>query len=243
MKVYLNIIEPDGRARRFPVETKPVKVGRSSGAQVCISDDLCSSLHAMLYIKDGHLYVEDLESKNGTILNGIKVFRQRVFVGDQILLGSTRVGIDPEKNDKETLKILTSTAKRLNGEITLELESHAALTGKNSKKAKDANLTAVRSSRLYDGADDVKRENTSQEKSNAYHFAKTFMAGFVDFIFTLIIFGGTFSAMKESQPDMQNKHYAIASGIAALVFYFWNCKRKSSSSIGEKLLGLTRPSR
>ena len=45
-------------------------VGRSSDADVRIEDRYASQIHARVYSRGGSYYVEDMNSTNGTILNG-----------------------------------------------------------------------------------------------------------------------------------------------------------------------------
>ena len=47
--------------------------GRLSSNDIIIGDPFISSTHARFLIKAGELYLEDLSSKNGTFLNGVKV--------------------------------------------------------------------------------------------------------------------------------------------------------------------------
>ena len=47
-----------------------LSIGRSGDADVRIDDRFASSIHARLYSRRGQYYVEDLNSTNGTVLNG-----------------------------------------------------------------------------------------------------------------------------------------------------------------------------
>ncbi len=63
---------------------------RASGLQV--KDDAASRQHAKIYAADGLWWVEDLQSANGTALNGTKITgRKRLRNGDQIGIGQTRI--------------------------------------------------------------------------------------------------------------------------------------------------------
>ncbi|MDP9120646.1 MAG: SpoIIE family protein phosphatase [Acidobacteriota bacterium] len=45
-------------------------VGRSSESDLTLSDPFLSRRHSRLFLRDGRLFVEDLESRNGTLVNG-----------------------------------------------------------------------------------------------------------------------------------------------------------------------------
>jgi pSer/pThr/pTyr-binding forkhead associated (FHA) protein len=53
-----------------------------------------SRLHARLVFRDGSWILQDLESTNGTIVNGVLVGRCALRPGDRLLLGKARLRID-----------------------------------------------------------------------------------------------------------------------------------------------------
>ena len=76
---------------RTKLETFPASVGRDATNSVIIEDDEASRFHFRIK-KRGHLYIlEDLESKNGTYLNGDQVLNSIIKSGDKILVGSTEL--------------------------------------------------------------------------------------------------------------------------------------------------------
>jgi len=64
-------------------------VGRSAGCQLSLDDPLVSRRHAMLVVTKDAVTVEDLESRNGVVVNGQKIAAKTVLQpGDKILIGS-----------------------------------------------------------------------------------------------------------------------------------------------------------
>lgn len=64
-------------------------IGRES-EDIPLDDTLCSKRHAILYEdSSGDLRVKDLNSKNGTQLNGRRVEESGVKTGDRIEIGTT----------------------------------------------------------------------------------------------------------------------------------------------------------
>jgi hypothetical protein len=64
-------------------------VGRSAGCQLSLDDPLVSRRHAMLVVTRDTVTVEDLESRNGVIVNGQRITGKTVVQpGDKILIGS-----------------------------------------------------------------------------------------------------------------------------------------------------------
>lgn len=64
-------------------------VGRSASCQLSLDDALVSRRHAMLVVSQEGVTVEDLESRNGVIVNGQRITgRTAVKPGDKIVIGT-----------------------------------------------------------------------------------------------------------------------------------------------------------
>ena len=72
----------------------PLVIGRSPDADLVIADDFVSSTHARISPVASGFALEDLDSTNGTTLNGQPVTRQLpVDAGDVIALGANRLKV------------------------------------------------------------------------------------------------------------------------------------------------------
>jgi hypothetical protein len=60
-------------------------IGRKEDNQIVINDPYVSSKHAIISVNEGRLLIEDLESTNGTILNGKNVEEIQVAFKEDIL--------------------------------------------------------------------------------------------------------------------------------------------------------------
>lgn len=69
-------------------------IGRHPDCDVVMADATVSRRHARLIFRDGGWIIQDLESTNGTRLNGKYVGRCRVRPGDQLALGDQLLRID-----------------------------------------------------------------------------------------------------------------------------------------------------
>src|ERR1700679_2549061 len=64
-------------------------VGRSAGCQLSLDDPLVSRRHALLVVSRDGVTIEDLQSRNGVIVNGQRIpGRTKVQAGDKIVIGS-----------------------------------------------------------------------------------------------------------------------------------------------------------
>jgi diguanylate cyclase (GGDEF)-like protein len=74
--------------RRYPLDYAETIIGRRVGADIYLKENNVSRNHARLIKEGGWFFIEDLESKNSTLVNGIKItHRQRLEDGDLIIVG------------------------------------------------------------------------------------------------------------------------------------------------------------
>ena len=79
-------MESGGERREIKV-AGTITVGRSPSAGVYLDDKTLSREHTQFFVQGGRLFVRDLESKNGTYLNG------QLIKGDQPLKHGDRVKV------------------------------------------------------------------------------------------------------------------------------------------------------
>ncbi|RYF09427.1 MAG: FHA domain-containing protein, partial [Deltaproteobacteria bacterium] len=68
-------------------------IGRAAEADIVLVEDLVSRRHARLTAQGEVLTLQDLSSTNGTLVNGEKVERASLQLGDRIVLGSSTIQI------------------------------------------------------------------------------------------------------------------------------------------------------
>lgn len=67
-----------------------LSIGRSKESDVQIDDRYASSLHARVLSREGRFYVEDMNSTNGTLLNGATLQGEAELIdGDTVQIGDT----------------------------------------------------------------------------------------------------------------------------------------------------------
>jgi Protein of unknown function (DUF3662)/FHA domain len=79
----------DGHA--YPVTSRRVVLGRSRECDIRVPDANVSRRHAELRQEGATYWIVDLESTNGTELNGRRIDRAKLADGDRITVGSTDV--------------------------------------------------------------------------------------------------------------------------------------------------------
>ncbi len=68
-------------------------------------DATVSRRHARLYLRDGQWWVEDLGSKFGTFVNGVKLeYRRRLKPGDSLRIGETTLRLPSDEDETPTVR-------------------------------------------------------------------------------------------------------------------------------------------
>lgn len=77
----------EGSGVSIPLTAGSMLIGRDPAAQVIVDDPTVSRYHAKLQVGPDGVWVEDLGSSNGTLLNGVRVDRGLVRSGDALDIG------------------------------------------------------------------------------------------------------------------------------------------------------------
>ena len=97
--IKLDIRPADGDRFDIPVEADSVVIGRSASADVSIADRFLSRRHARLYRQDDDWFIEDLGSRNGTLVNGLRISGPTVVgPGDVIGISASIVEVGSSDN-------------------------------------------------------------------------------------------------------------------------------------------------
>jgi class 3 adenylate cyclase len=87
MPYELRITPSAGKRGTYAVEKPLIKIGRSPHCDVVIDDPLVSREHCQLLLKPEGVFIEDLSSANGTLVNEQRIAQVRLSAGDKVRLG------------------------------------------------------------------------------------------------------------------------------------------------------------
>src|ERR1700676_3208990 len=85
--VTLQVLEGVDKGRVFRDLPTPLTIGREEGNVLRLNDERVSRFHAKIQSDNGEIILTDLESTNGTRVNGNVIQIRRLRAGDQIGLG------------------------------------------------------------------------------------------------------------------------------------------------------------
>ncbi|HET6575258.1 MAG TPA: FHA domain-containing protein [Fimbriiglobus sp.] len=83
------VLEGVDKGRVFRDLTIPVTIGREEGNALRLNDERVSRYHAKVQAEEGDVILTDLDSTNGTRVNGTAVQIRRLRPGDQLSIGRT----------------------------------------------------------------------------------------------------------------------------------------------------------
>jgi pSer/pThr/pTyr-binding forkhead associated (FHA) protein len=160
----------------FLILTPPATVGRNSGCDVAISDESISGEHARIFWDNGQLVCQDLDTTNGTRVNGSKIAQEIIRDGDLLNFGKlpfmVRIGSNlpclyvPDREKVLALGMLpfmlgraTSNHLALTGETSISTRHAAICQEQNTYFIKDyqstngtrVNGTRIQQQNLHDG--------------------------------------------------------------------------------------------
>ena len=83
------VLEGVDKGRVYKDLPIPVTIGREEGNGLRLNDERVSRFHAKVQIEDGDIILTDLDSTNGTRVNGSAIQIRRLRAGDQVSIGRT----------------------------------------------------------------------------------------------------------------------------------------------------------
>jgi|688.fasta_scaffold02198_6 predicted component of type VI protein secretion system len=127
--ITLRVLQGADRGRVFRTLATPVTIGREEGNLVQLNDERISRFHVKIQEDDGRLVVTDLDSTNGTKVNGqvcsLKILRN----GDTIAVGRTvllvRSHAEGEVGSADELPLLDAAGSSLRSQD--ECQQHSVL--------------------------------------------------------------------------------------------------------------------
>lgn len=91
LKYHLEVVEGPDRGRALPIDRPSVTVGRGRGADLRLGDPTVSGKHFALEITAGDVRLRDLETTNGTTVNGSRTDLVVLHRDDEICVGESRL--------------------------------------------------------------------------------------------------------------------------------------------------------
>src|SRR5215216_3341860 len=117
--VTFQVLEGIDKGRVFRDMATPVTIGREEGNVLRLNDERVSRFHAKIQFDNSEVIITDLESTNGTRVNGNVVQIRRLQPGDRIGVGRSLLLFGSEAEIRARMETHLGT-KPLNGPTGLQ---------------------------------------------------------------------------------------------------------------------------
>jgi pSer/pThr/pTyr-binding forkhead associated (FHA) protein len=117
---------PQGGGDSVPLARSPLILGRRESSDICLPFPTLSGKHAELTFKEGHWILRDLDSTNGSKVNGMHVQKKILHSGDVISFGSRNFTIQYTETGR--LSNLDEFDEELEEVMSMPLLEKAGLT-------------------------------------------------------------------------------------------------------------------
>jgi hypothetical protein len=97
----LRVLDGPHAGEQFHLPVAPAVVGRGPDCTICLEKDIgVSRHHVEFYRQQGQLWLRDLDSRHGTVVNGRTVQTTALQPGDQIQLGQSTLTLDAQEEQR-----------------------------------------------------------------------------------------------------------------------------------------------
>ena len=107
------ITESSGVSRELILDKERVSIGRHADNDICLNDKAVSGHHAVIITILSDSFLEDLDSTNGTLVNGKQIAKHPLSSGDTVTIGRNSLRYEAEQQgageDFEKTMILRPT--------------------------------------------------------------------------------------------------------------------------------------
>ncbi|MCF8058017.1 MAG: FHA domain-containing protein [Bacteriovoracaceae bacterium] len=114
MAIYL-IITEENEETRIRLSPKPFFMGRSSKCHMTLRDTMISGKHLAVKVNnESRVVIKDLETTNGTYLNGNKIQETFLYVDDFVQIGKVKIQLDDSEMTAKELALHKRDFERTN---------------------------------------------------------------------------------------------------------------------------------
>lgn len=227
-----------------------VAVGRSSKAEIQLADDKISGRHCRFFLKRDRLELTDLDSKNGTYLNGIRIEQSEIFIGDEVRLGDTVITLEEKHMSPDSVDALTFPGpfkERLNYELKADFTGARIQNQIQNKGPRNTNKVSVDASHIreIDLRKKVKSKlKVSKQEIRSRHRVLSTVASLTDAFLAFTVLCLPLLLISKVLPAGFDKNakmiVLLGLEVVAITFYYIFNFRVSKFTIGERISGIEK---
>src|SRR6185503_21149867 len=104
-RFQLRVIAGAEEGKRYAGTRERTLIGTAEGADLRLSDPTVSREHCEIVLADGKVLIRDLQSRNGTFVNGVSVMAAHLTNGTIVKLGRTELAFDSGRADTAVARV------------------------------------------------------------------------------------------------------------------------------------------
>ncbi len=97
IRAIVKVLSGKDEGSAYQVSQSETTIGRGDNADITIDDEIISRKHALIVFSNLEFRIKDLESANGTILNGSEVKEYALRNNDKLIIGETMLQFTIER--------------------------------------------------------------------------------------------------------------------------------------------------
>ena len=148
---YLVVMDGPQKGRRFAITDETTRIGRVVGNHIVLDSLSVSSGHAEIVKEKGEFRLRDLDSTNGTRVNGHRVTDTLLFRDDEILFGDLQVVLSGDDAPLRQEPVKPAIAEVAAAPMTVSRASvvvASSASGKHAAKSMPPDFRKRRDTRL-----------------------------------------------------------------------------------------------
>lgn len=88
-RFLITIVDGENKGKEYPLVDLPLTIGRKGGNRIVLTDERVSGEHALITYEDGEYVLKDLNSRNGTYVEGRQILREVLTHGKRFRISTT----------------------------------------------------------------------------------------------------------------------------------------------------------
>ncbi|UCH81966.1 MAG: FHA domain-containing protein [Nitrospiraceae bacterium] len=129
----------EGTSMETSVTTRPIIIGRGEGSTFLIHDSSISLNHAKITMRQGKVFIRDLDSTNGVLVNGQRISSEKskhIVLGDEIKIGLNILHLEESTDDADTERTVIINKSHTDAKLKLVLKGDRETSGETSVTSK-----------------------------------------------------------------------------------------------------------
>lgn len=107
IEAHFELVMSDGTSRQIPLEKARLTIGRRAYNDLVLEHPTVSGEHAVVHLQRGEILIRDLNSRNGTLINGQPSMQHALTHGDQIEIGVCKLRLYVKRRGQTLAPIIS----------------------------------------------------------------------------------------------------------------------------------------